>query len=514
MSTGASLLRGSIFRTLDLCVAVGAAFVVTPFLVHAVGDRVYGFWTLVAAFIGYYGLLDMGLTSAAARYLSQALGRGDAAELDRTCGTALLLFCSIAGAVMALTAATALACPLFFSRPDEAALFRRLLLLMGAAAAVSFPAKVYGGMLQAGIRHDALAGISIARALLCNGGLYLCLRLGHGITAVAAVTLAANSLQCAATYAAFRRLFPGVSASPAGWDFARARQMLGYGAKTLVAQLGDVLRFRLDTVLIAAFLGASLVTPYAVGARVVEAFVQLVFGSVGMMLPVFSQYEGRGDYDAIRAALLKATKLTTVASTFIGLSIIFYGRAFIRRWMGPGFDGAYGVAAVLCAGYLLELPQTPGIQVLYGLSRHRVYAVLSVYEGAANLLLSVWLLRSFGIYGVALGTTIAFAVFKLAVQPVYICRAVSLPVSAYLGAMGWALLKSAAPLGVYFLAVRTLVTPSYGRLTACVAAQTLLFAPAAYYLILGREERRAVRASARALLPGRKRGALPVSVEG
>ena len=504
MTTSGSLLRGSVFRTLDLLAAVAAAFLITPCLVHAVGDRVFGFWTLVFAFIGYYGLLDMGLTSAASRFLSQALGRGDAAELDRVAGTALYLFTLVGAAVMALTLLTAAACPLFVRDPAEAVLFRELLILMGAAAAIGFPAKVYTGMLTAGIRFDVIAGISIARSVLCNGAIYALLRMGRGILAVAAVTLLFSALQAAATYAAFKVLYPGVNASPLRRDRAHIRSMMGYGSMTLLCQLGDVLRFRLDTVLIAGFLGAALVTPYAVGARVVEAFVQLVFGSTGMMLPVFSRYEGRGEYDAMRDALLKATKLTTILSTFVGLSIMFYGRAFIRRWMGPGFEQAYGVTAILCAGYVLELPQTPGIQLLYGLSKQKFYAILSAYEGVLNVALSVWLLRRYGILGVALGTTIAFGVFKLFVQPYYICREIRLPVRVYMTAILSTLLKTAAPLGVYFLAVRPFVSPSYLALTACVAAQTLLFAPAAYFAILGPDERRAVGSALGAVLPGRR----------
>jgi O-antigen/teichoic acid export membrane protein len=508
-----SLLRGSIVRTLDLLVAVGAAFFVTPYLVRSLGDRVFGFWTLAMAFVGYYGLLDLGLTSAASRYLSRALGAGDDAELERVAGTAFGLFSLIGLAVLLLAAATAAACPLFLRDPAEAATFRALVLIMGGGAALSFPGKVYSGLLGAALRYDVIAGLSIGRSILCNGGIVAALALGGGVVAVAVVTFAANAAQYAATWAAFRRSFPALPVRARAFDRERGLSMLGYGSKTLVCQLGDVLRFRLDTVLIAAWLGAALVTPYAVGARVVEAYVQLVFGSTGMMLPVFSRFEGQGDFAAIRGALLKTTKLTTIVSTFIGLSVIFYGRAFIRRWMGPGLETAYGVAAILAAGYVIELPQSPGIQVLYGLSKHHVYAWLSVCEGAVNVALSVWLLRRFGVYGVALGTALEFAVFKLFVQPFYICRAAGLAPREYYAAIFGALVKTAAPLGLYFAAAAPFASPSYGALAACVAVQAALFAPAAYFLILSREERRAVGSAAAALLPARLRAA-PAATEG
>lgn len=511
MSTAGNLLKGSLLRTLDLVVLVGVSFVMTPYVVHCLGNRMYGFWALVGTFMGYYGLLEFGMSSSAARYMSQAIGRGDMEELGRVSSASLLVFSGVAVAVAALTLVSVALCPALARAPGEAALFQKLLLIMGGATAVSFLSKVCLGLLMADIRYDLIAWISIGRTLLCNAGIYACLRLKGGIVSVALATMAANLLQYASLYVAVRLRFPGLRLSAMSAACERIRELIGYGSKTLVCQLGDLLRFRLDTVVIAFFLGAALVTPYSIGVRLVEGFAQLVLSSVGMMLPVFSQYEGRGDYAAIRSALLRVTKLATVLSVYIGASILFYGPAFIRRWMGPGYDASYVVAAILCAGFIIELPQSPGIQLLYGLSQHKVYAWLSVWEGLANLVLSLLFLHWWGIYGVALGTTAEFAIFKLFVQPRYICRAIALPVWTYLGeTIFLTFLKTAAPLGACFLVLARFVSPSYRGLTACVAAQTAVFVPAALFFAIGREERELVGRAFAALL-GRRRAAWQAS---
>jgi O-antigen/teichoic acid export membrane protein len=38
-------------------------------MVHNLGDRMYGLWALAGAFIGCYGLLDLGLSSAVQRHI-------------------------------------------------------------------------------------------------------------------------------------------------------------------------------------------------------------------------------------------------------------------------------------------------------------------------------------------------------------------------------------------------------------------------------------------------------------
>lgn len=500
VATPDRLLRGSFFRTAELFVALAATLFVTPLLVHSLGDRLFGFWTLAGAFVGYYGLLDFGLSSAAARYLAQALGRGDQRELDRVASTALFLFVAVAGVLGAATLAAALLCPLFLRDPAEAAVFQRLVVILGIAAAAGFPAKVYGGLLAADIRHDVVALISIARTLAFSGIVYSGLRAGGGIMTVAVASSVLSLLQSAAVYAAARARFPAARILPSGRDRATVGSMFRYGRTTVICQLGEVLRLRKDSFVIAGCLSASLITPYAIGVRLAEGFGHLVLGCVGMMTPVFSRYDGRGDYDSMRRALLKVTKLSAIASAFAGGSILFYAPAFVGRWLGPGFDAAVGVAMLLTLGLIIALPQSPGVQLLYGVSKHHLYARLSLAEGALNLALSLLLLRHYGLYGVALGTTVSMVAFKLFVQPFFICRAAGLGVREYLvDAILLTLLKAAAPLALYFWLIGRLVSPDYLALASCVGMQTLLFAPLAYWFILDAEERRVLAGAIQAV---------------
>lgn len=514
MTTAGNVLRGSILRVFDMLVLMGATFLVTPFLVRALGDRLYGFWTLTGAIVGYYGFLDLGLSAAATRYMSQALGKGDEEELNRVASTAHGLFIATAVVVTGATLASAAACPLLLRDPGEAALVQKLIVIMGTAAAVGFPVKIYSGMLMAGIRYDLFAAVSIARNLFYYAAIYLSLRSGHGLVAVALVSFAAAVLERAALRAACKARFPRLKISLSRFERKKVSAMFDYGSKILVCQIGDILRFRLDSVVIAGFLGANMVTPYAIAVRLVEGFTKVVQSFTGTMLPVFSQYQGRGDDEGIRVALLKGTKIASMLSAFIGLSVIFYGGAFIQRWMGPGYETSYAVVVVLCAANILGMPHSPGINLLYGLSKHKFYAVLSVCEGLANVALSVFLLQRFGVLGVALGTLAEICLFKLLIQPVYVCRVAGLPLRTYLiDTMAATLIKTSAPLVVYFAAVYRFVAPDYAVLTACVALQTLLFVPAAYFFILDGEERLAVAKAAREAI-SRRRPVLAASAKG
>ena len=69
------VLPGSALRVVNLFVGVVISLFLIPFIVHHLGDRLYGFWSLVGTFVGYYGLLDLGLSSAVSQFVCVAIGR-------------------------------------------------------------------------------------------------------------------------------------------------------------------------------------------------------------------------------------------------------------------------------------------------------------------------------------------------------------------------------------------------------------------------------------------------------
>ncbi len=111
------LISGSLVRISLLVCTVGASFFLVPFLVHALGDRMHGFWVLIGRFMGYYGVLDLGLSSAVARFVSRAYGQNDYDEINCVFNTSLVLFGLIGLVALAISFLLALLCPCFLKNP-------------------------------------------------------------------------------------------------------------------------------------------------------------------------------------------------------------------------------------------------------------------------------------------------------------------------------------------------------------------------------------------------------------
>src|SRR5690349_12508189 len=69
--------------------SIGVALVLSPYIVHEIGLRAYGFWALAVAVAQYSALLDLGIGQALNRFVADLDARQSEAELDRKVAAAV-----------------------------------------------------------------------------------------------------------------------------------------------------------------------------------------------------------------------------------------------------------------------------------------------------------------------------------------------------------------------------------------------------------------------------------------
>lgn len=145
---------------------------------------------------------------------------------------------------------------------------------------------------------------------------------------------------------------------------------------------------------------------------------------------------------------------------------------------------------------MLEIIQNPANNVLYAISKHHFLGVVGMLEGVANLMLSVWLIGSLGILGVAIGTAVPLILLRLLVIPLYVCRRVNLASREYYQSLAVSLLFSASYLALVYVWARDFVSvPEYGRLLVAAIAALPLYLVGVAFLIFTSAERVTLRSA-------------------
>jgi O-antigen/teichoic acid export membrane protein len=488
------VLMGSALSVASLAGSVLVGFFLMPFLVHRLGDRMFGYWSLVGAVLGYYGVLDLGITPAVSFHMAKAMGEGDNESPNRTLSAAFAGLAGVGLAVLLIMILVAALCPLIITPASDARVFRVVLLITGLGCAFGFPGRAFLGGMYAHMRSDLIATVSAVVLVLRTALVVWVILIGWGIVGLAAVSFLTDSLMYVACYFILLRIQRGLRISFSLVDRKALRELFDYGRYSMITRVGDQLRFAVDGWVVAGFVGVAAVAHYAIASRLSGYYLTVILSAVGLLQPWFSQMLGSGNHDGIRRLVSLSTRIAAALSTIVACSFIFYGRAFIAQWMGSRYVDAYWPALILVMALYCDLAQQPSVSYLLGVSKHRYLAIQTIIEGVANLALSICWARSYGMIGVAMGTLVPMFVAKVILQPAYVCRSAGVSLGRYyfrdLGA--GVMVPALCATALWGFLLRNIPFSSLGTVCVVVALQGAICGVAAFYLVCETSERQTI----------------------
>jgi len=444
-------------------------FLLTRIVLHAVGDASFGLWVLVSGMLGYYGLLDLGTRNAVIRFVARHNAQKDFDSLSNVVSTALATYFAIGIAVMLLAVVFAwrLEHIFTFQNAHDLADGKRLVLILGAGAAVGFPLSAFGGVLE-GMQQFVRIGVvqatsSITRAFV----VVLFLRLGYGIVAVGALTVLFNIAAGLVNAASVLRRLPQVKLAFTGVRRETLMTLAGFGVVTFWVSIANRLRFESDSLVIGNVIGLQMVAVFAIGAKVVAYSTEVVSAMAGVFTPILSHADAVGDKTLLTRTTFTGNYYASLLAFPITVVLLFFGKLMIALWVGPQYALSYSVLAIIVIPMAAYVSQSGSTRMLYGRGLHKSLAKLLFLEGAANLVLSILLARRFGILGVAWGTAIPLLATSLVALPWLSCRSLDVSVSEYWKSAQLPALVMVAPLVVLF-GIAALLRPDPGVMEGLV----------------------------------------------
>ena len=101
-------------------ITIAATYLLTPFVIHTLGQEAYGTWTLITAMTGYMNLLALGVPMACVRYLAQHVAEKDPRRINEVIGSCAGLYLLIGAAAVALGLALTAGLTAMFEPPSQA----------------------------------------------------------------------------------------------------------------------------------------------------------------------------------------------------------------------------------------------------------------------------------------------------------------------------------------------------------------------------------------------------------
>jgi O-antigen/teichoic acid export membrane protein len=123
------------------------------------------------------------------------------------------------------------------------------------------------------------------------------------------------------------------------------------------------------------------------------------------------------------------------------------------------------------------LAQAASPRVLFGMNKHRTWAIVTLIEGLVNIALSIALVKPFGIIGDALGTAVPLALTMIFFLPGHLCKQLQIRLLTYWREAYLLPLALCVPLTLVLLLMKQWFVPhNYPGLLAHLGAAGLVYA--------------------------------------
>lgn len=345
------ILKNIAINFLGLILPTFVSLVTVPAYIHALGVERYGVISLVWTLIGYFGILDLGMSMAAQNHISKALASGDDAESARVFWSAfwLNLGTGIAGGLLIYFGAfvyTAYFTKVSAELQHEVYLALPWLALAIPLANVSW---VFAGAINGAERFGVFNTnqtigtflfqlLPLAAAWWIAPNLQTVLAAAVAARFIAAVLLGHASLRVLG----IRRIAPP--------RLGTAKGLFSFGGWMLIASMTGMIADTLDRVMLGAGLGAKSVTYYTVPQNLVARLNMLPNALVRTLFPRLSAV-GRDHADSLAHQSLEFLNGVFTPAAIVA---IFALGPFLTWWVGADLAAhAAPVGRVLVIGVWL-----------------------------------------------------------------------------------------------------------------------------------------------------------------
>jgi O-antigen/teichoic acid export membrane protein len=478
------ILRNGATSYLTMVVTSACGFVMVPIALRYLGKEEYGLLVLVGALAGYVSLSGLGIGTAIMRSVAEARSATSPPDLSPAISTAFFFYLLIS--ILGLLATLPLIHPLpqFFQvPPDKVRLSQMLLLISFTGAWATFPLSVYSGVLMGRERFDLTNLLQAAQAIVWLLAGVLVLWSGGRLIAFLAARTAISLFFALAGASVARRELPSVRLSVKMVRLPELKHLLSFGLFVFCVHAAVQVTQQADALVIGVFLPLGTIAVYSIGLRLSEMAREIPAQLGRLLPPVIARLDQRTQPGKLRTGFEESTKWILVIALAVATPLVAFADSLIHAWVGEGFVPAVLVADILCAGGIVSIGGSPASYILMFKGRHKLLAGLALADSVANVILSVILIRPFGIVGVALGTTLPLLIVNVFVNAPLACRLIDMPVhrlfrAAVLPALAPAIVTLAVAVAVQQVVRFDRILPTILAMAATATAYTLLFAGA------------------------------------
>jgi O-antigen/teichoic acid export membrane protein len=389
---------------------LGSGLILFRLTFQYLSTEAFGFYSLLWSLFGYTILLDFGLGFTAQKAVAEHSAGGDTDRLNQLLAT---IFWSFAATGVVFLVVFLSGRSLFLEwthvTPANLPTFGRAYVIFFCAMAVAFPLGIFPELLRGLQRIDLANWLTIGSTTLNLGLLAYALVQGWSLPAIVAISVLTTIAPSAAAWFMAKPRITGLSLHPKHYRLSAVRGVLSFSIVAYLITFTNLIMARTDQAVISFSIGVGFIALYQAGYKVSEMFGLFSVQMQDALTPAAAQMSIQNDRAGLRDLLIKSSSLTVLLTTPLYALCAAYLTPLVKILTGLDelAPDTYLVGqALLLATYSSLITNSCSKRILMMCGWERRLLKISLVDAAANLVLSLILVRQYGVLGVAMGTMI------------------------------------------------------------------------------------------------------------
>lgn len=405
------LRRNLISNVIGVIVPAIAWLILVPILIHSLGEQAYGIYIIALSFAGVLGFLELGLTSAATKYIAEVDTRRNMEKLGRIISSNLAIYVGLGGCIVLVSLIFAPEIALLLFNDTDLSLNELTVIvrLIGALLALTLLRDALSAVPRGFQRYDIYNGIQIFYGLaLTLIQLVIVWRGGHVVELMLG-QIVITFVSLGGFILAIHYLIPGIRLLRFP-DGVILRILFTFGIYMMVINLGATLLHNLDKVMVGWVIGSEGVAYYSVPTQIafkVHTGLALI---VSFLFPLSSEAQSVGDSSTLRNVFLQGMRLIMLVDGLVMVFLGTFANQILSIWIDPGFALSSAPILVFTSiGYFMFALSIIPFNMLIGMGYPRQMAVLNTLAAICVVLGLMAGLSISGLIGGSIGAAIGMS---------------------------------------------------------------------------------------------------------
>ena len=392
-----------------------SGIITTRLLYLGLGDVGYGYWVLLWSIFGYSLLLDFGFGTSVQKYAAELLVTKDYKLFNKQISTIIgsYLFMGVIIIILTIFGAYFLT-SLFTIEATDALYYQQVFFLFGVGSALLFPLGAFAEVLKGIGKLHIRNIVEFAYVTFNLIGIYLLMGHGYSVLELTLFSLALNLIRVIFMAGITFYFLPNMQLKPKHFELGYIKEIISFSFFAYLIMFSNMIIFKTDQILVGAMLGMAPVAIYQVGSRLSYLLDKFSTQFQDTLAPVAAKLNHAGETDRLRNIMFQSNRIVTLGTTLLFTILIFLAQPILEIWLEVTDHHAITIGYIMLVSvYLLTIFRSANSKILLMSGEHRFLSKVAVIESIANVVLSILLIKLYGVIGVAIGTLIPNIILSL-----------------------------------------------------------------------------------------------------